>query len=281
MPDDFQIVFVVYDCPHGNYFEALCVELMLSDDEITMEVSSKMYTVLDPEKSQTALAAERSMTESKNEQQKTRNDLQTVLLQNEDNLLDNDKVYRQFVGASNVFNRLTTQIEKLQEVNATAVAEYETDKETMGIKFADLYRARKPRDGIHHFYSLLHEVLDSMEGGGTFAEKADLVYFRLEEKLTQLDVCSLCFEERMRRICRDTPIEMDEYNETINQVVEKHSADLICKPMAIYALIESSHCRRPILIHGSHYLLKYLVNSDTITYQSRSGTIPMRNSACS
>ena len=149
------------------------------------------------------------------------------------------------------------------------------------IKFADLYRARKPRDGIHHFYSLLHEVLDSMEGGGTFAEKADLVYFRLEEKLTQLDVCSVCFEERMRRICRDTPIEMDEYNETINQVVEKHSADLICKPMAIYALIESSHCRRPILIHGSHYLLKYLVNSDTITYQSRSGTIPMRNSACS
>ena len=120
----------------------------------------------------------------------------------------------------------------------------------MGFKFADLYRSKQPRDGIHHFCAILNEVLGSMEAGGVLSERADDVYSKLREKLTQLEVSAVAFEERMRRICRDTPIELGEYCQTINEVVEKHSEGIICLPNTIVDVIESSNCRRPILIHG-------------------------------
>jgi hypothetical protein len=263
VPEDFQIAFIVDAFPETPLFESVFIDLEVLNEEIEMDIAGDVFTFLDSDRAQAMLSALKSVSDSEAELKRTRYDLQGVLLTCEQSLLDDERVYRQFVAASNVYSRLNSQVARLQE-NRDDVRSHFAQVRELSKPFPDLYHSLKPRSGFRAFHDVFISILTTQQSGGTPSSQVKKVLDDIRRVLTVSAILPLPIEARVRALCKIGGIEITGFKETIDSVVEKFGESVLCDPATIPALTDRSTNRRPLILNGSYVLLKYLTASDRV-----------------
>jgi hypothetical protein len=280
VPDDFQVAFIVDDVPDIPLFDSVFLDFVVSDDEIDVEVASNLFNVFDSEASQATTAALKTALESESDLTKTRLNLQTLLLNSEENILDDEKIYRQFVSASNVYTRLQSQCDKLQE-NRELAARTFGNMLRFARPFSELYHKFRPRSGIHDFYDLLGLLLSAQRYAGSRSEQMEQVLDEMRKSLISRAMLQLDFDDRMRQLCKAGGLSVGDFEPTIEAVTDKFGKEVLCQPTTVQDVVNCSTRRRPLLINGSYSLLKHLTAGDRVILCPISRCLSFYNEALS
>ncbi|OHT02116.1 hypothetical protein TRFO_07321 [Tritrichomonas foetus] len=284
IPNDFQIIFIVEIFPDYPVFDAVMIENASTDEEIGENVAAKLFTALDPDESHDSINAVKTLRDAQNELHRSTSELETLLINNADSCLDDEKISRQFQNSSNIRGRILQQITKVDEVKEKHMKNYEKLKE-YSVQFADLYRDVKINDGLQRFYDMLiHELTNNKPKGSSsneLSEKVDAICHSLKQKLYSTKSLSLSFDNRIKSLCQTIKIKPGEFQETIEKVAKEFGDDSLCHPTTVNSIIQLTHSRRPILTNCSYYILKVLTQNDRTIVSSVQNVLNGYNEALS